>query len=133
MSILEQAVAELIIKATSAAEAAGKFAIEQLPDIAQQYVLYIGVSSTIKALLCLPLVFLFLWGVKKQSEWVSKWKPTFSYDSNDRGLTFIATSLLAVFGGIPLTMFFLRNIDNAMLAFLAPKILLIQWATILVK
>lgn len=37
MSELNKAVADLVVKATQAAEAAGKFAVEQLPDVAHQY------------------------------------------------------------------------------------------------
>lgn len=133
MSILEAAVADMLIKATQAAEAAGKFAVEQLPDIAQQYVLYVGVTNTIKALLCIGLVILICYAIKQQVKWVSGWSQRFTYETNERGMSYIITACVVLFGGIPLTGYFFHFVDRAVLAFLAPKILLIQWAAELVK
>lgn len=125
MSNLENAVADLIIKATSAAEAAGRFAVEQLPDIAQQYVLYKGIISLFMLLVCLVILGLvitafFITNKKiRNDEWESE--------------AWIMYFLVSFF---PMLVVFIEGssaLKTAVLAFVAPKILLIQWAAELVK
>lgn len=123
MSELQKAVADLIIKATQAAEAAGKFAVEQLPDVAQQYVLYIGIISSISVIASLGLILIPFWAYK----WA------FKHSGGSFGDAIFSASLIAipcwVIGGICLV----NSFDKAVLAFFAPKILLIQWTADLIK
>lgn len=115
MSELQKAVADILVKATQAAEAAGKFAVEQLPDVAQQYVLFVAIYSWMWVILSV-IIFTFPFILYK----------VFKVDGEN-----------AVFAGMFSTfisgMMFFLNIKNALLATFAPKVLLIQWAADLVK
>ena len=115
MSELNKAVADLVIKATQAAEAAGKFAVEQLPDVAHQYVLYVAVISWAMVILGI-LLFLLLFFLEK------------FYDVKGDNLFFLSIFTTSI--GLCLVGF---NISNAIMATVAPKVLLIQWAAELVK
>ncbi len=124
VSVLEKAVAELLTKAISAAEAAGKFALDQLPDIAQQYVLYVGIMSSVWTVVGLLLIgspfFLF--------QCFKKWNSG-EVDEN------VVLPTLFLGSGFSIVGMFcaVANFDKMILAFFAPKILLIQFAMELLK
>lgn len=124
MSVLESVVADLIIKATSAAEAAGKFAMEQLPDIAQQYVTYIAIYSGV----CLLLGLIILIGCPFIGWRMTKDSDGYSAPPDWFGLI-MGGVIGTVIGGIIIA----ANLSKFILAVWAPKILLIQWAAELVK
>lgn len=124
VSVLEKAVAELLTKAISAAEAAGKFAVDQLPDIAQQYVLYVGIMSSVWT-----VVGLLLFG-----------SPFFLFHSfkkwNDGGVDEnVVIPTIFIGGGLSIVgmICVVSNFDKMIMAFFAPKILLIQFAADLLK
>lgn len=124
VSILEKAVGEMLTKAISAAEAAGKFAMEQLPDIAQQYVIYVGIISTAWTVIGLFLLFspFILFHVFK------KWND----GDVDEG---VVIPTLFIGGGFSIAgaACIVSNFDKMIMAFFAPKILLIQFAADLIK
>ena len=115
MSELNKAVADLVVKATQAAEAAGKFAVEQLPDVAHQYVMYVAIMSWAMVVLG-TLVVLFPLFLKK------------FYKIDEDNLFFM--SIFTTLTGACLVGF---NLSNAIMATAAPKVLLIKWAAELVK
>lgn len=124
MNELEKAVADLVTKATSAAETAGRFAVEQLPDIAQQYVLYKGISSLIWALAFIPVIVgCFVIG-RRVHEWCADEGDMFPL------AIYMIPGSFVVLGSAALS---LKNLQDALLAFIAPKVLLLQWAASLVK
>lgn len=121
MNELQKAVADLILKATQAAEAAGKFAVEQLPDVAQQYVLYVAVTSWLWVAVGLAIMSAPIW----------MWRATKSFrHSDDRWAATIGSGFIgALIGGL----FISSNLSTAIMATVAPKVLLIKWAAELVK
>lgn len=126
---LEQAVANILNKALQAAETAGEFVVEQLPDVARQYVLYMGVWHTVKAALFFALLATAIVLYRKGVKWDMS-QP----DSNERGAF---TALVGFFGGIGclavLFTGFIPSVHVAIMAFIAPKVLLIKWAAVLIK
>lgn len=114
MNELQKAVADLILKATQAAEAAGKFAVEQLPDVAQQYVLYVAVTSWLWVVVGLLIMTIPVW----------VWKFT-------KEIEFAIPS--AIFSTLIGGMVVAANLSTAIMATVAPKVLLIKWAAELVK
>ena len=124
VSILEKAVAELLTKAISAAEAAGKFAVDQLPDIAQQFVLYVGIISSVWTVVGLLFFVspLFLFHCFK------KWNRG-EVDENVVVPTVFIGGVLSIVGMVCI----MSNFGKMILAFFAPKILLIQFAAELLK
>lgn len=125
MSELEKTVADILVKATNAAEAAGKFAVEQLPDIAQQYVMYRGVMALLSigiavvAVAAAVLLSLRAYKKVKSHEWP--------------GIEFMPVGMVGGFVILVSVVEGLSAMDTAVLAFFAPKVLLIQWAATLVK
>jgi hypothetical protein len=114
MSELQKAVADMLVKATQAAEAAGKFAVEQLPDVAHQYVMYVGILATIGVVVGLGFLVLTVWC------WSSR--------PLGDGKFFGGAGACLVGAGLVLC-----NLSTAIMAWVAPKVLLIKWAAELVK
>jgi hypothetical protein len=129
---LENAVAQFILKTTQAAEAAGKFAVEQLPDVAQQYVLYRGGWALLEnAFILLSLIVLVAWVCKVYKE-LKELKEEEDISEGQGFLLFLGTAAILAWFGFGLFKI-VANAKIAFLAFYAPKILLIQWAASLVK
>jgi hypothetical protein len=133
MSELEKTVADILVKATNAAEAAGKFAMEQLPDIAQQYVLFKGgwalLESALIVATLVALFFIWRWFIatmKKNDAYKGDFDVPAMFVTLIGGLATVAWVLVAI-----VSLF--NNAQTAFLAFFAPKILLIQWAATLAK
>lgn len=124
MSELQKAVADILVKATSAAEAAGKFASEQLPDVAQQYVMYIAVYNGV--LVSFGLVIIF--GCPILAGWTFRNGDGYSGPTKAQG-ALIGGLFGVAFGGA----FIAASMKSLILAVFAPKILLIQLAAQLVK
>lgn len=133
MSELEKTVADILVKATNAAEAAGKFAMEQLPDIAQQYVMYVAIwNSLVTSFVVVSFVvagFLIRW----QLRWIGEWNSANQYAENERYYSLIPTGIVSFIGVLVLGTAFFSAANKAVLAFFAPKVLLIQWAATLVN
>lgn len=133
MNELAKVVADLVLKATQAAEAAGRFAMEQLPDIARQYVLFVGIWNSLVMLGCIVSVGISVWLTKKQFDWIGRWKRSSSHDMNERAVTLFLSVLAWPCLLMTLYPVFSTASRQAVLAFFAPKILLIEWAASLVK
>lgn len=133
MSELEKTVADILVKATNAAEAAGKFAMEQLPDIAQQYVMYVAIWNALLVFLLVAIIAAAVLAIRWQFKWIAKWTPRNSYSDNERYFSLMPTGLIAFIGGGFLVDHLFNAVERFVLAAFAPKILLIQWAATLVK
>lgn len=133
MSELEKTVADILVKASNAAESAGKFAMEQLPDIAQQYVMFKGGWALLESAMILAtfiaLFFFWRWvfyAIKKTDALNSDFDVPVMFGCFLGGAATLIWVLVAVVS-------IFNNAQTAFLAFFAPKILLIQWAATLVK
>lgn len=128
--VLEQAVAAILNKALQAAETAGEFVVEQLPDVARQYVLYMGTWHTVRALAFLALLITIVVLYRR----LVRWDMRDDAEHNDQGfITFVG----GIVGGVATLLFVVwpltTSVKTAIMAFLAPKVLLIQWAADLIK
>lgn len=125
MSELEKTVADILVKATNAAEAAGKFAMEQLPDVAQQYVMYRGIMASAILVVAFLLIIFAAYAARTTYRKVvaDEWSPEMSIPVGVLGIFAVLFAFIEGF----------RALETAVLAFFAPKILLIQWAATLVK
>lgn len=112
MNTLEQVVAEILQKALAAAETATEFVLNQLPDVARQYIMWRIAEGLMWVVFCLLTTAV----VHKVAKHFSKATDGFSYP------------LLWV----PWTIFvlpaFCINTTQALKAYVAPKIVLIEWA-----
>ncbi|MGL5117570.1 MAG: hypothetical protein ACRC7C_19835 [Beijerinckiaceae bacterium] len=133
MSELEKTVSEILIKATNAAEAAGAFALQQLPDIAQQYVRYTAIQSAITATACVLILVAAAFALRWQFKWISAWQRSGPYEDNERSYSLIPSGFLLLIGGPVVLIILANSLKTFVLATVAPKILLIQWAAELVK
>jgi hypothetical protein len=67
---LQGKLVEILSGIQAATRAAGDFALEQLPDIAQQYVMFARVSSIVTLVLLVVAVLFFLWSIKRCWVWM---------------------------------------------------------------
>jgi len=118
---LESKLVEIISSISDSVGQVKDFAVEQLPDIAQQYILFGMAWEAIAFIfLCLFLTFsikLLIWGFKNK-------------ETHDAGIFAIQ------FGGFTSFLFLLLcvvQIKQVLLVFLAPKLYLIQGLANLVK
>lgn len=120
---LQNALAELVNKATSGAEQAGEFLASELPEVVEQLLMWYAVKS---ALLCL-LSIIILWScvrfVKKAKDYVND----SSIDPHGTGVPIYLVS-----GGIHFVAFLVAILELFNLQWLqiwiAPKIWLIEYA-----
>lgn len=133
MNELAKVVADLVLKATQAAEAAGRFAVEQLPDIARQYVLFVGIWNTLTVLSLLGVTGVMVYLTKKQFDWIGRWVRENSYSMNERADTLFFSAIVWGVYILWAHQIFAVAARLMVLAFFAPKILLLEWAASLVK
>ena len=100
---------EILTAMQEAAKAGGDFAMSQLPDIAQQYVLYGRVSSTLFIAISLVVIALSVWlGIK--------------YFKATEGISIIPAAIAIILAGIA----FVVNASNFVMVWFAPKVWLIK-------
>jgi hypothetical protein len=119
---------DLIRELLTTLQSTKSFVIEQAPDVVQELVHYKLVESLIVCIICILAMFAYRYvGIRV-------WKYTQTLDSYS-DFPF-AAGLVAVFGGIPLTiatLFFLANsASTAIQIYIAPKIFLIEYLSGLV-
>ncbi len=122
MKELEQALADAVLKATNAAEVAGIFMAEQLPDVAQQFIKYKFLEAVIRS-----SVWTFLTLTMLIASTVC-----FRKISEADGVYTIPMALAIGFACI-FIFIAVSNAQTALMAHYAPKVLLIQWASDLTK
>ncbi len=114
MSQLEDAVAQMLLKVTAAAETATEFVVGQLPDVAQQYIAWQIADGLMWCFFCLLATFM-VYRVTSRKNW------------KDLAILFWVVWVLVV---VPS---FLYNATQSLKAYVAPKIVLIEWAGNLAK
>lgn len=141
---LQDKLVEIITQIQSAVVKASDFAMDQIPDIAVQYVVYGRALNTISALACIVLfTSIMYFGLsnyrrmgKENEEWrqgnpkPDKWGSTFPpHDGSDR------IGLLVLTIGASAFPFFIafEYIQRSLLVWIAPKVWLIQEIGKLVK
>lgn len=119
---LQAKLVEILAGIQSATKAAGDFALEQLPDIAQQYVMYGRVSSLIWVALGLAVSFGL--GYVTRRVWI------WAVDDRCGGEPFAILPALATLLSIVLTC---GSIQTAALVWFAPKVWLLKEIAGLIK
>jgi hypothetical protein len=124
---LESKLVEVISSISDSIGQVKDFAVEQLPDVAQQYILFGMIWEAITLAIFLILsacsIKLVIWGIKKN-------RTELDYYDRDAGFAAIIS------GGVGSTVFFvlsIAQIQQVLLVFLAPKLYLIQGLVNLVK
>jgi hypothetical protein len=123
---LQSKLVEILSSIQSATKAGADFALEQLPDIAQQYVMYGRVSTTVSvALLLLALTacaLACLWAVRQSSK---------SYSDQSGALIPVAmvSPVLGLFSALAL----LSYLNSCMLVWFAPKVWLLKELATIIK
>lgn len=128
---LQDKLIEVIDSIQSAATVASDFALEQLPDIAQQYVIYGRAKSVITFVVMVLISTVLL----KYAHWAykNKWNTSpYSVDS-DRARS--DSNLVAIFVGCAFGLLFamLAFIEFDLLVWVAPKVWLMKELAMLVK
>lgn len=120
---LQVKLVEILSGIQSATKAAGDFAMEQLPDIAQQYVMYGRVSSLLFIALWLIttgllvyLNFIFFRWMKKEDEWEAAPLAVFSFG-----------------GALGSAILLVLSLQSAALVWFAPKVWLLKALASLIK
>jgi hypothetical protein len=121
-------VVEIVTSMQNAVGKAGDFAMEQLPDIAQSYVMYGRVQSVVMLLVSL----LCLAGFAFMTRWLAKnpWEGEFG---EKRGITNLLSIVICVGFAIVFISVVLSNISSALLVWLAPKVWLLKEIAALIK
>lgn len=121
---LQAKLVEIITQIQTAVKAGADFAMEQLPDIAMQYIMYYRGLLTLKILLGIALVILGAYVIRKG------WK--YLVASNTTEFSPLLILPMGVFWSIGGTIIS-RNLDQFMMVWLAPKVFLITELYKLVK
>lgn len=118
---LQGKLVEILAGIQAATKAAGDFALEQLPDIAQQYVAYGRVFGTLESLACLSLLIL-LAVVTCKFGYFSKAPDEYGFWPTPR--------MVAAFGGtLGLILSFIltmASFQGTLLVWIAPKVWLLK-------
>lgn len=125
---LQTKLIEIVSEIQSGVKTAGNFALEQLPDIAQQYVAYGRFSLTLYIVLAIVLVLLALFGVIKLCKWSA-----LSYVEQPNEPVYAITIVGSGLAGILGVMVFCVNVSEFILVWTAPKVWLIKELAHLIK
>ena len=112
---LQNQLAEIIAAIHRTAAAGADFALSQLPDIAQQYVIYGRVSATAHLLIGVAVVALSVWMFRKAA-----WANGEGYDTD---VIWGMGGVLTLLFGVP---FALIAMNGAFLVWFAPKVWLLK-------
>ena len=122
---LQTQLADIIAAIHRAASAGADFALSQLPDIAQQYVIYGRVSGTLLVLIGFALVLLSVWMLRKAVQ----------IDVTDNGNYDVSMALgvpspfIACFGIVLVCI----NFSSTLMVWVAPKVWLLKELATLLK
>ena len=122
---LQTKLIEIISEIQSGVKAAGNFALEQLPDIAQQYVAYGRFSLTLYVVLAIVLILSALFGAIKACKWSTDKEP----EDAVYAITIVGSGLAGILGVVV----FLVNISEFILVWAVPKVWLIKELAHLIK
>lgn len=121
---LQAKLVEIVTQIQAAVKAGADFAMEQLPDIAMQYIMYYRGLLTLKILLGIALVIVGAYVIRKG------WKCLVASNSTEFSpLLIIPMGAFWSIGGTIIS----HNLDQFMMVWLAPKVFLITELYKLVK
>ncbi len=118
---LQDKLVEILTSIQTAAGKTADFALEQLPDIAQQYVLYARVMGTLNLTLLGIVIVLLLWGIR-------------AYEKKSLNTEYAGVGY--IFGGcttIGLCVVWAINLQSVIFVWLAPKVWLLKELANLIK
>lgn len=110
---LQEKLVEILTSIQTAAGKASDFALEQLPDITQSYVMYGRVYNTFIITLSIVLIFILFYGAFRINK---------NLNSYDKGAPFGIAFLISV---IP-SLLFISYLSNFLLVWFAPKVWLLK-------
>lgn len=119
---LQSKLVEILAGIQAATKTAGDFAMEQLPDIAQQYVMYGRVSSLLWVAIGIGLTATLAYTTKRLWAWAK--------EDSCGGEPFVIFPALAFLGSALLTA---NSVQTAALVWLAPKVWLLKELASLIK
>lgn len=123
--VLEQELVKIITKATSAAEGAGKFLVEQTPDVINQLLWWEGVISlwntALPIIIFIPCIILFIRNIED----------AVNADEFDKSMVIVILSFVGTFGSF--LKFCVAGNLTWLQIWIAPKLFLIEYAAGLVK
>lgn len=125
---LQAKLVEILAGIQSATKAAGDFAVEQLPEIVQQYILYGRIASLVWVFVGIAIFAVGALSIKRaRLEGHGEWK----YESfmKDFGLGYWLGAIFCVTGLISSAI----SINSALLVWFAPKVWLIKEIASLIK
>lgn len=126
---LQQALADIIMKASEAASAGADFLLSELPEVLRQLLVFKVVYSAVEMIILLILIsgYAYFWKFYSRTE--SKlWK--------EGDAASVGTMVFGVFGGIATVIFVVAvfcDLETIIKIWLAPKIYLIEYAAQLAK
>ena len=116
---------EILTSIQTAAGKASDFALEQLPDIAQSYVLYGRVFSLVTVLLCLAVLRALVWLFRVTYRAIS--------DGDVDEVVWVPIGIGGVVVGVIAVLLFLEGLQSTFLVWFAPKVWLLKELASLVK
>lgn len=115
---LQDKLVEILTSIQTATGRAADFAVEQLPDIAQSYIVYGRVSTTVSSLALCSIVFLLVRALHRNRRDLAQGEPW---------------TVLAVFGVILFGLLAMVCVEHSLLAWFAPKVWLLKELAQLMK
>lgn len=116
---------EILTSIQTAAGKASDFALEQLPDIAQSYVLYGRVFSLVTVLLCLAVLLALVWLFRVT------YRATSEGDADE--IVWVPVGLGGVVVVVIVMFFLLEGLQSTFLVWFAPKVWLLKELASLIK
>ena len=112
---MQSKVLEIVTQVQTTVARTGDFAVDQLSDVAKQYVIYGIVSGWVSVLLTLSVLAMFIYLTRRMFRWESK-------DGKELEGFFAIPVMLA----LPVVWHLLNTLKNALLVTFAPKVWLLQ-------
>ena len=125
---LQVKLVEILSGIQAAVKAAGDFALDQLPDIAHQYIAFGRVYYTFLTILAIFGIAIGLWLVIKKAIYGKQTEIGYQWSDNR-----IAANIFGIIFASFSSVLFLINITNTVMVWFAPKIWLIKEIAVLIK
>lgn len=127
---LQAKLVEILSGIQAAVKAAGDFALEQLPDIAYQYISYGRALSLVVMIITVLLFVIGLWLCIKKAIYGTQKDQYYNYGwSDNRSAALVGGGALLFVSCIIFTI----NLSNTMMVWFAPKVWLIKELAVLIK
>lgn len=118
---------EILTSVQNAVGKAGDFAMEQLPDIAQSYVIYGRINNTLSLIILLVVCIFSIWSVLKISRnpKLDQW--------DDWSIPTILSLIFFGFSGVVTFFYIFVCMSSTILVWVSPKVWLLKELTELIK